>query len=279
MFERGADGGKRLARFLPMVVICSVMAVLYTVYMLYHFLPMLQFDVPPEYRDRGAIAVGALHCFVAHVGAAMIAWCFYMTYSTDPGRIPETDEWRRQPNPSLITERKRDGGPRYCHKCSLFKPDRCHHSSNSGRCVLKMDHYCPWVANDVGFYNYKFFFLTLMYSSATLVFLCATLAATVRHSVDDSNIPFEQVFFTFLGTALSFFLLAIVLPFSIFHLYLICNNCTTIEFCEQRRTGQAAQYDVGLLENIRQALGDQALLWAVPVGRPLGDGISFARRR
>lgn len=82
------------------------------------------------------------------------------------------------------------------------------------------------VANDVGFFNYKFFFLTLLYSGVTLIFVCYTMAATgtvspyklpwlqhihallVRASIDDSNISFEQVFFTFLGTALSFFMLA-----------------------------------------------------------------------
>lgn len=279
MMERREEAGKRLARFLPMIVICSVMAILYTVYLLYHCLPMFQFEVPPEYRDRGAIAIGALHFFVAHAGMAMVLWSFYKTYSTDPGRVPDTDEWQRQPPPSLITERKRDGGARYCHKCSKFKPDRCHHSSNSGRCVLKMDHYCPWVANDVGFFNYKFFFLTLLYSGATLIFVCFTMAATVRTSIDDSNISFEQVFFTFLGTALSFFLLAIVVPFCIFHLVLITSNCTTIEFCEKRRTGRPNPYDVGVAENLKQALGDQPLLWPIPVGGPSGDGISFPRNR
>lgn len=32
--------------------------------------------------------------------------------------------------------------PRWCRKCNAWKPPRCHHCSVSGRCVLKMDHYC-----------------------------------------------------------------------------------------------------------------------------------------
>jgi palmitoyltransferase len=37
-----------------------------------------------------------------------------------------------------------DGKPRWCSQCSNWKPDRTHHCSSSGRCILKMDHFCPW---------------------------------------------------------------------------------------------------------------------------------------
>ncbi|CAD5114253.1 DgyrCDS3394 [Dimorphilus gyrociliatus] len=36
------------------------------------------------------------------------------------------------------------GEIRYCEKCNCIKPDRCHHCSVCGHCVLKMDHHCPW---------------------------------------------------------------------------------------------------------------------------------------
>ncbi len=35
--------------------------------------------------------------------------------------------------------------PRYCRKCQAWKPPRAHHDSMTGRCVLRMDHYCMWV--------------------------------------------------------------------------------------------------------------------------------------
>jgi palmitoyltransferase len=37
-----------------------------------------------------------------------------------------------------------DGRPKYCSECQCWKPDRAHHCSAVGRCVLKMDHFCPW---------------------------------------------------------------------------------------------------------------------------------------
>ena len=275
MIEPSEGSKQRLVRFLPMLLVCAIIAILYKLYIFYHCLPLFQFKVAPERRDYGSVAKAVIHFLVAHAGTFMVVWCFYKTCSTDPGGIPETGEWRRQMPPSLIHERKKDGGARYCHKCSMYKPDRCHHSRNSGRCVLKMDHHCPWVANDIGYFNYKFFCLTLVYSGATLAFCCITQAVTLPAAFSDSNISFGQIFFVILGTALSFFMLAIVLPFCCFHLWLMAVNCTSIEFCEKRRTGRHHPYNMGLAENLRQALGDQPLLWCVPVGGPSGDGISF----
>lgn len=37
-----------------------------------------------------------------------------------------------------------DGLPRWCFHCNCWKPDRSHHCGEMGRCVRKMDHFCPW---------------------------------------------------------------------------------------------------------------------------------------
>lgn len=37
-----------------------------------------------------------------------------------------------------------DGKPKWCSTCGNWKPDRVHHCSSSGRCIHKMDHFCPW---------------------------------------------------------------------------------------------------------------------------------------
>ena len=52
---------------------------------------------------------------------------------------------------------------RTCRRCGCFKPERAHHDSVSRRCVIKMDHYCPWVNNVVGFFNHKYFVLFCSY--------------------------------------------------------------------------------------------------------------------
>lgn len=40
-----------------------------------------------------------------------------------------------------------DGKPKWCTHCANWKPDRAHHCSSSGRCIAKMDHFCPWYAD------------------------------------------------------------------------------------------------------------------------------------
>ena len=37
-----------------------------------------------------------------------------------------------------------DGRPIWCSTCLNWKPDRAHHCREAGRCVKKMDHFCPW---------------------------------------------------------------------------------------------------------------------------------------
>lgn len=37
-----------------------------------------------------------------------------------------------------------DGRPLWCSTCCQYKTDRAHHCRELGRCVRKMDHFCPW---------------------------------------------------------------------------------------------------------------------------------------
>lgn len=50
-----------------------------------------------------------------------------------------------------------DGRPPFCSTCYNYKPDRAHHCSELGRCVIKMDHFCPWVGGIVSETSFKYF--------------------------------------------------------------------------------------------------------------------------
>ncbi len=51
----------------------------------------------------------------------------------------------------------------FCKKCRIPRPPRTHHCHVCKRCVLHMDHHCPWVGQCVGLYNYRYFVLFMAY--------------------------------------------------------------------------------------------------------------------
>ncbi|DBA03614.1 TPA: hypothetical protein N0F65_006793 [Lagenidium giganteum] len=117
------------------------------------------------YPWMGLSMLGMAHmfCFTAVAFLALISHGKAML--TDPGAVPESamplalahvpkDEQSRS-----LEEQKY----RTCRRCRQFKPGRAHHCSICERCVIKMDHHCPWVNNCVGLGNHKFFLLFIFY--------------------------------------------------------------------------------------------------------------------
>ncbi|KAI3405673.2 hypothetical protein KGF56_001691 [Candida oxycetoniae] len=155
-------------------------------------------------------------------------------------------------------------GFRYCNKCDCWKPDRTHHCSSSGKCILKMDHYCPWFFVSQAYQD--------QYISINLIVLCA-LSATFALSVT---------------------------VFACFSLYLASRNLTTIEFQEQRwnyrginrnnyefdcngkQKKLANIFDLGLGENLKSTLGTSWKTWLFPIDinkkvadKGFNNGINF----
>ncbi|KAI9704462.1 MAG: palmitoyltransferase pfa5 [Bogoriella megaspora] len=76
------------------------------------------------------------------------------------------------------------GLPLWCPKCSRWKPDRTHHCSDNGRCVRKMDHFCPWVGGVVSETNFKFFvqfnFYAALFTAFVLILIAVSIAELKR---------------------------------------------------------------------------------------------------
>ncbi|CAH1968787.1 unnamed protein product, partial [Acanthoscelides obtectus] len=76
---------------------------------------------------------------------------------------------------------------RFCAICIHFKPDRAHHCSQCGTCLLKMDHHCPWIANCVGLHNQKLFLLTVLYTVQYCSFYMATTGPFITDYFQDQK--------------------------------------------------------------------------------------------
>lgn len=270
------------AKFLPIGFICVNIAFLWTVYMVYHCIPLMQ--EPATSRQ------GIVQTLFFNFVFLMQVICYVLCITTHPGTIPDTDEtgladWSYVPHePAKMElagggshETKRSGDRRHCKWCAKFKPDRCHHCRVCRTCVLKMDHHCPWIYNCVGFSNHKYFFLLLCYSVIACHIIVWTMYGSVKLSVN-LDTEFFQMFLMLFGETLATLWAFLITLFLMFHTWLMLKAMTTIEFCEKsmkRMAYDSNAYDRGLYGNIRSVLGDDPLFWFCPCSLPSGDGLSF----
>ncbi|CAM9927049.1 unnamed protein product [Choristocarpus tenellus] len=93
-------------------------------------------------------------------------WSHAKTMFTDPGAVPRTAR-------PLVTSRddEEERTVPICARCNAFKPIRSHHCRICGRCVIRMDHHCPWVNNCVGAGNQKHFLLFLVYALVASIYI------------------------------------------------------------------------------------------------------------
>jgi hypothetical protein len=75
----------------------------------------------------------------------------------------------------------------------------------------------------------------------------------------------------------------IITCFFLFHLWMIKNQYTTIEFCEKRKSDQnfknMSPYNLGCVNNFKSILGANPLFWIIPVkNQSQGDGLFFQVR-
>jgi len=263
-----------------------IISTIWSIYLGLHLLPLLQLNVPDEFRDRQAVARGWWHLAISQVLVLFLLVCYCRAMLTAPGSVPDTPAWKLGAQEAssdifvpLTQEVKNSGERRHCKWCLKFKPDRCHHCRVCKMCILRMDHHCPWIYNCVGFRNHKYFFLLLLYAAIDCHLITWTMLESVKNSVD-SNTPFVKMFLLLFGETLAAFLGILVTVFFGFHIWLMVKAMTTIEFCEKsmKKTGyNSSVYDHGLLGNMQQVLGDNPLLWLLPCSPPSGKGLFFTK--
>ncbi|KAE8150683.1 DHHC palmitoyltransferase-domain-containing protein [Aspergillus avenaceus] len=174
--------------------------------------------------------------------------CLNASYSvavfTDPGS-PLSTHGRHEYSALPVTEMPEytsytvssTGESRFCKKCQAPKPDRAHHCSTCKRCVLKMDHHCPWLATCVGLRNYKAFLLFLVYTSifCWVDFFVASswIWTEVLNDTQymDTMLPVNVVLLAILGGIIGL----VLSGFTAWHISLAVRGLTTIECLEKTR--------------------------------------------
>ncbi|KAK1236045.1 palmitoyltransferase for Vac8p [Marasmius sp. AFHP31] len=120
---------------------------------------------------------------------------------------------------------------KWCRKCWAPKPERTHHCSMCGRCVLKMDHHCPWLGyRCVGHRTYPAFLHLLTCVTLLAIYISAVCASFIRYAFSnpfdvDESIPFHAIGLFFAGCIFGL----VIGSFFVYHLYLVTTNQTTVE--------------------------------------------------
>lgn len=218
---------------------------------------------------------------------------YLKAYLTDAGTPPDWDAAIHVRSPEA--EELGSPPPRQCSKCSRLKPMRTHHCSVCNKCVKKMDHHCPWVNNCVGFGNYRYFCLFLLYLAMSCIFAIVVFFKPFSDNmfyrrrpggVRPSRDSRQAIMTSFM---ISCSVLVALCILGGFHVYLVLTNQTTIEFQtnlmrrrESRKNGEYFRnpYDLGRNRNFQSVFGANPfwkfrwmLSWLAT--GPAGEGLEF----
>ncbi|KAG8199148.1 hypothetical protein JTE90_015982 [Oedothorax gibbosus] len=280
----------RLFKWFPVVFITSIVAWSY-----YAYVVQLCFFAVESIIEK------IFYLILFHASFAMFSWAYWQTIFTQIGTVPrqfklppaDAEQLERdhsEDNQRRLLEsfakdlpvscRTLNGSIRYCDKCRNVKPDRAHHCSVCGVCVLKMDHHCPWVNNCVCFTNYKFFILFLGYALVYCLLISATsLQYFIRFWTNQPEVPgrFHILFLFFVSVM---FAVSLVSLFG-YHCYLVSVNRSTLESFRPPifLTGPDKDgFSLGRKANFAEIFGEVRSKWLLPVHSSLGDGVTFSTR-
>ncbi|KAH0544640.1 hypothetical protein FGG08_001290 [Glutinoglossum americanum] len=80
-----------------------------------------------------------------------------------------------------------NGSPIWCTICLNWKPDRTHHCREVGRCVRKMDHFCPWAGGIISETSLKYFLQFVAYATIYWAFVLIVIAFFVAERMRQSG--------------------------------------------------------------------------------------------
>uniref|UniRef100_A0A671M149 Palmitoyltransferase n=1 Tax=Sinocyclocheilus anshuiensis TaxID=1608454 RepID=A0A671M149_9TELE len=237
---------QRVFSWIPVIIISSV--VLWSYYAYVFELPWLLSSPPMVYL------------LMFHVCFIMFCWTYWKAIFTPPSTpskkvlfhlsYSDKERYEMEERPDVqkqilaeiakklpIFTRAQSGAIRFCDRCQVIKPDRCHHCSVCETCILKMDHHL-----------FQYF----------LKFWVGDLP--------NGPAKFHVLFLLFV--ALMFFV-SLMFLFG-YHCWLVAKNRSTLEAFSApvfQNGPDRNGFNVGLSRNLRQVFGEDKKLWFIPVMR------------
>jgi len=251
-------------------------------------------ELLPYYTTTFVSPFAIFHLLLSSFLLFNILFNYYMCIFTPPGSTPDLhpDEVAQVEallkSEQNISVKRGEGFSKVCKFCKKPKPPRSHHCHICRRCVLRMDHHCPWVSNCVGFYNHRYFVLFLLYLCCGC-FYVTLMSFFPFYASYDYRTPYvgsrTAVLFVFVMSLSIMVAVGLLLAW---HLYLVITAQTTIEFYYNRNRIRHAQlrgetfqneYDLGFEKNWKVFFGATPL-WFLPSQKPLppGDGLVYLTR-
>jgi DHHC palmitoyltransferase len=201
------------------------------------YIPCLLFPNHPPFTPLATTAIVVVHALLL----GMTFWSLALVKLTNPGFVPRPKDLTPSEVRAIeagnleycppITEEHlsrefiacdRDGNPNFCETCQILRPARSSHCHALGRCVVKLDHFCPMLYSAIGVGNYKYYIQFLWWTLALAVYLQVIgFFALVRAE--------EKGWFIGLGTLASVIGDLWLFPLFAMHLKLVMSNVATRE--------------------------------------------------
>uniref|UniRef100_A0A671M5S3 Palmitoyltransferase n=1 Tax=Sinocyclocheilus anshuiensis TaxID=1608454 RepID=A0A671M5S3_9TELE len=239
---------QRVFSWIPVIIISSVVLWSY-----YAYVFELCFVTLSNHLER------VVYLLMFHVCFIMFCWTYWKAIFTPPSTpskkfhlsYSDKERYEMEERPDVqkqilaeiakklpIFTRAQSGAIRFCDRCQVIKPDRCHHCSVCETCILKMDHHL-----------FQYF----------LKFWVGDLP--------NGPAKFHVLFLLFV--ALMFFV-SLMFLFG-YHSFLLMLDLF-------QNGPDRNGFNVGLSRNLRQVFGEDKKLWFIPVFTSQGDGHYFPLR-
>lgn len=114
-----------------------------------------------------------IHLTIYFTWLFLILYNYFLAAFKGPGFVPLGWEPKNKEDRECL---------QYCEFCKGYKSPRAHHCRKCNRCVIKMDHHCPWINTCCGHFNHANFTYFLLFAPlgcihAAIILICSVYRA------------------------------------------------------------------------------------------------------